>query len=191
MDPLLLAVAIVGLVILVAWVLSYRATRIDRLHARIEGCWHALDAVLVRRSEALLELANAGVLDPASSLLLTDAVSDVLELGDVTRDERIAHENALADTASLVFAEASPDTLAEVEDPLRGTVERAARQVDVAASFYNEAVSDVVAIRDQWITKVACLAGKAPRHHTLDVRGLEVGPLVAAGLVDDDRSPAP
>ena len=32
-----------------------------------------------------------------------------------------------------------------------------------------DAVSDVIAIRDQLVTKVACLAGKAPRLHRIDV----------------------
>ena len=39
----------------------------------------ALDAQLVRRAEATLELANAGVLDPASALLLADAATESIE----------------------------------------------------------------------------------------------------------------
>ncbi|MHA3701392.1 hypothetical protein ACXR2U_04350 [Jatrophihabitans sp. YIM 134969] len=186
MDALLIAVTVVGVVILLAWVLSYRASRIDRLHARIEGCWHALDAMFVRRSEALLELANSATLDPASSLLLSYGVSDVLELQDADPDHarRVAGENELAATATLLLAEASPAALAEVDPVMRATVQQTVRQVDVAASFYNDAVSDVIAIRDQALTKVACLAGKAPRLHRIEVASVDVAPLAGATGAD-------
>lgn len=182
MDALFIAVTVVGVVILVAWVLSYRASRIDRLHARIEGCWHALDAMLVRRSEALLELANAGILDPASALLLSYGVSEVLEVDDRDPEHalRLERENELAVTATLVFAEATGAALASVDVGMRATVEQTSRQVNVAASFYNDAVSDVIAIRDQTLTKIACLAGKAPRLHRIEVLAVDVTPLLSA-----------
>ena len=201
MDALFVVVTVVGIVILVAWVLSYRASRIDRLHARIEGCWHALDAMLVRRSEALLELANSGTFDPASALLLSYGVSEVLEVHDTDPEHavRVERENELAATASLVLAEATPASLAELDPGMRATIVQTSRQVDVAAAFYNDAVSDVVAIRDQLITKVACLAGKAPRLHRIEVTGVDVAPLLTADAserrdtvagVDDRSSPS-
>src|SRR6478735_4519118 len=64
---------------LIAWYLSYSAARLDRLHARVEGALSALDAQLVRRAEATLELANSGAIDPASALILADAASESLE----------------------------------------------------------------------------------------------------------------
>jgi hypothetical protein len=71
-------VVVVGLVC-AAWYLSYSAARLDRLHARVEGALSALDAQLVRRAEATLELANSGALDPASALILAGAASESLE----------------------------------------------------------------------------------------------------------------
>lgn len=44
--------------LLLAWYLSYSAARLDRLHAKVEGALSALDAHVVRRAEASLELAN-------------------------------------------------------------------------------------------------------------------------------------
>ena len=41
-----------ALVFLLAWYLSYSASRLDRLHAKVEGALSALDAALVRRAEA-------------------------------------------------------------------------------------------------------------------------------------------
>ena len=49
---------------------SWRAGRIDRLHARVDMARAALDATLLRRSSVALELATSGLLDPATSLLL-------------------------------------------------------------------------------------------------------------------------
>src|SRR5258708_14879285 len=61
------AIAIVGVYV------SWRAGRLDRLHARLEAARSALDAALVRRSSIALELASSGLLDPATSVLLAGA----------------------------------------------------------------------------------------------------------------------
>ena len=55
---------------------SWRAGRIDRLHARVDMARAALDVTLLRRSSVALELATSGILDPATSLLLAAAVHD-------------------------------------------------------------------------------------------------------------------
>ncbi|MCP5645321.1 hypothetical protein NL299_27245, partial [Klebsiella pneumoniae] len=68
------SVALVA-VVLLAWYLTYSAARLDRLHAKVEGSLAALDAQIVRRAEAALELGTAGLLDPATSLILVDAAS--------------------------------------------------------------------------------------------------------------------
>ena len=66
-------------VVLLGWYLSYTAARLHRLHTRVEGALAALDAQLVRRADTAVELANSGVLDPATSLLLADAAIDCLD----------------------------------------------------------------------------------------------------------------
>ena len=53
---------------------SWRAGRIDRLHARVDIARVALDVTLLRRSSVAQELATSGLLDPATSLLLAAAV---------------------------------------------------------------------------------------------------------------------
>ena len=60
MDSLTWGVVVVAVLLGVAWYLSYSAARLDRLHTRAEGALSALDAQLVRRAEATLELANSG-----------------------------------------------------------------------------------------------------------------------------------
>src|SRR5699024_1706206 len=69
----------VSVLLLLAWYLSYSAARLDRLHAKVEGALSALDAHLVRRAEAALELANSGALDPASAFLIVRAATGSLE----------------------------------------------------------------------------------------------------------------
>ncbi len=76
-------VALVALVALaLAWYLSYTAARLHRLQTRVEGALAALDAHLVRRAEAAVELSNSGILDPATSLILASAAAESLDSGD-------------------------------------------------------------------------------------------------------------
>jgi len=67
-------VIVVAAALLIGVYVSWRAGRIDRLHARVEMARAALDVTLLRRSSVALELATSGLLDPATSLLLAAAV---------------------------------------------------------------------------------------------------------------------
>ncbi len=67
-------VIVVAVALLIGVYVSWRAGRIDRLHARVEMARAALDVTLLRRSSVALELATSGLLDPATSLLLAAAV---------------------------------------------------------------------------------------------------------------------
>ncbi len=67
-------VIVVALALFIGVYVSWRAGRIDRLHARVEMARTALDVTLLRRSSVALELATSGLLDPATSLLLAAAV---------------------------------------------------------------------------------------------------------------------
>ena len=67
-------VLLVAAALLAGMYVSWRAGRIDRLHARVEMARAALDVTLLRRSSVALELAASGLLDPATSLLLAGAV---------------------------------------------------------------------------------------------------------------------
>ncbi len=67
-------ILIIAAALFVGVYVSWRAGRIDRLHARVDMARAALDATLLRRSSVALELATSGLLDPATSLLLVGAV---------------------------------------------------------------------------------------------------------------------
>src|ERR1700729_3112303 len=70
------SIIVIALVACIGVYISWRAGRLDRLHARLEAARAALDAALVRRSAVALELASSGLLDPATSVLLAGAAHD-------------------------------------------------------------------------------------------------------------------
>ena len=73
-------------VVLWGFYVSWRASRLDRLHNRTEAARTALDLALVRRASAAAELASSGQLDPATSLLLADAVRRARQADPAERD---------------------------------------------------------------------------------------------------------
>ena len=72
---------IVGIFLLVfIWYLTFLATRLDRLHHRVETSWANLDGLLQRRAAIALEIARSEIADPASAMLLTAAAYQALSL---------------------------------------------------------------------------------------------------------------
>jgi hypothetical protein len=81
-------IIVLAVLALVLWgfYVSWRASRLDRLHNRTEAARTALDLALVRRASAAAELAASGQLDPATSLLLADAVRRARQADPAERD---------------------------------------------------------------------------------------------------------
>ena len=161
MSPLTITIIIVGAAILAGVYVSWRAGRLDRLHARVETARAALDAALVRRSSVALELAACGLLDPATSLLIAGAAHDARAGGEL-------NEKAESDlTRALRAALGQPGfraALAELGrgDELLAELEAAAHQVFLARKFYNDAVAVTRAARRRWLARLLRLAGGAP-----------------------------
>ena len=156
-------------VVAVTWYLTWTATRIDRLHARVDGARAALDAQLLRRASVALELATSSLLDPATSVLLAGAAHDARAAGT---DDREPVESDL--TKALRAAFADPDTVAAVRaDPygagLLTELEAAARRVQLARRFHNDAVRATVAVRRQRVVRYLRLAGRAPMPETVEM----------------------
>ena len=159
---------IVDLVIVIAAALfigvyvSWRAGRIDRLHARVDMARAALDVTLIRRSSVALELATSGILDPATSLLLASAVHG-------TRGGDRPHDLAESDlTRALRAAFSQPDFRASLSgkegaDELLADVEAAAHQVFLARKFYNDVAARTNDARRRPLVRLLRLAGTAPR----------------------------
>jgi hypothetical protein len=141
--------------------ISWRAGRLDRLHARLEAARFALDAALVRRSSIALELASSGLLDPATSVLLAGAAHDARS----PQDGGEMPESDLTRALRAVFSQ--PDFRAllagrEGAEELLGELEGAAHQVFLARKFYNDAVAATQVARRRWLVRILRLAGTAP-----------------------------
>jgi hypothetical protein len=191
--PVLLGALLV--VALLAWYLSFSASRLDRLHHRVEGAVSALDAQLVRRAETALELATSGALDPASGLLLADAASRALEVGERAGpvpasgeappsalagatsgpdDGHLSRERAESELSQALRATLDAELVAElasdpVLDPLVDRLSAAVHRVQLARRFLNGAVTDAARVRGKRVVRWARLAGRAPVPQTFEM----------------------
>jgi hypothetical protein len=143
---------LVGVIVLSALYITWTAGRLDRMHARVDAAWAALDAQLVRRAAAARALVpllpkgpEAEALDEraAAALLASEQDRDVVE-NALTRALRRAIR-LLPDTPAAERA------LAELDD--------AATRVGLARSFHNSAVHDTRALRRRRLPRLLRLAG--------------------------------
>ena len=191
------AVLVVAVVVLVGWLLWVAASRLDRLHRKVMASRLALDAQLVRRASAAVDLAASGELDPASSVLLAEAAHAVLDDDadarrlaesvpgltgrDAPRPRRLlggmAPSRALAESdlsATLRSALEDPEDVAELRevpagDELLGTLAAAWYRAQLARRFHNEAVAQALRVRGKWWVRLFRLAGHAPMPATVEL----------------------
>jgi hypothetical protein len=180
MDAFTWGVVAVAVLLGLAWYLSYSAARLDRLHARVEGALSALDAQLVRRAEATLELANSGALDPATALLLAAAASESLEAHNERAGEDLlegqhfaGREVTESDLSEVLQVALSPSVLTELRAdglgaPAVQRVEAAGVRVQLARRFHNDAVKDVQRVRRKAVVRLFRLAGHADLPRTIE-----------------------
>lgn len=183
MSALEWIVIALALVILVAWYLSYSAARLDRLHAKVEGALSALDAALVRRAEAALELANSGALDPASGFLIAGAASESLERTtertfeqDLLEGQHFAGSEGVESELTEVLTAALPlevrERITESGGAGAGALQRleaSGLRVQLARRFHNEAVKDVQRVRRKRVVRLFRLAGHAELPQTVEL----------------------
>jgi hypothetical protein len=163
----LLVVAAVG-----ALVVTWSAARLDHLHTRLERMDATLDAELLRRSGATLEVATSGLLDPASSMVLADAAHRARSAPPSGREEA---ESAL--TEALVAAFDDPGGASAVAVPEWGRelvvdLGTACRRVQTARRLHNGTVSVTRHRRRSRFVRLFHLAGRAamPEHIEFDDR---------------------
>jgi hypothetical protein len=156
----LIVLSVLALVLICFWV-SWRASRLDRLHNRVEAARAALDLTLVRRASAASELATSGVLDPATSLLLADAVRRARQAAPAERD--LAESDL---TRALRATVAEPGFRRELKGNVGAAelveeLEAAAHQVFIARKFYNDLAGRTIDDRHRPLARVLHLAGRA------------------------------
>lgn len=155
--------------LLAGWYLSFSASRLDRLHARVEGARSALDAQLVRRASVALQLATSGFLDPATSLLLADAAHEAREADPADRE--LAESDL---TRALSAALDQPGLRAALDAEPAGhelvvELASACQRVELARRFHNEAVRAARVVRRKRIVRYLRLAGHAPWPATFEM----------------------
>jgi hypothetical protein len=164
----------IALAVLIAWYISYGAARLDRLHTRVEGALSVLDAQLVRRAEATLELANCGALDAASALILAGAASDSLE-AETDAEHHTAREAIESDLTQALELALSPEAIQRlradeaVGAPVLQRVAAANKRVELARRFLNDAVTDVRRVRRKPAVRLLRLAGHAELPETFEI----------------------
>jgi hypothetical protein len=172
-------IVVLAVLALVLWsfYVSWRASRLDRLHNRTEAARTALDLALVRRASAAAELASSGQLDPASSLLLADAVRRARQADAAERD--LAESDltrALRATLggpeyrAELRAEAKPADDEDAATELLDEVEKAANQVFLARKFYNDVAGRTLDARRRPLARALRLSGSArpPKFFEMD-----------------------
>ena len=187
----------IGFVVLVAWYLTFSATRLDRLHARVEGARSALDAQLVRRASVTLQLAASGRLDPATSLLLADAAHEAREAdtdgatADGADADVVTREQAESDlTGALRAAFADPEVVEDLQaDPLGRDLLRelaaAGLRVQLARRFHNDVVRSARVVRRKRVVRYLRLAGHAPWPQTFEISDTPPGTLASGAVTSD------
>ncbi|WP_017612888.1 hypothetical protein [Nocardiopsis salina] len=150
-----LAVAIVLVPLLIGFYLSWRATRLDRLHHRVETSWAALDAALLRRGAAVLDLAAADVLAADASRGLAEAATAARRAGS---HEREFLESCLS---SALRRELERPGLPEAAVPFLREITESAKGVHLARTFHNDAVADTRRARRSRLVRGLRLAGGA------------------------------
>jgi hypothetical protein len=170
-------IIVLAVLALVLWsfYISWRASRLDRLHNRVEAARTALDLALVRRASAASELASSGLLDPATSLLLADAVLSARQADPAERDlaESDLTRALRATLGDPVFRkeldgddwaadhEADIGAAGQGAAELVAEVEAAAQQVFIARKFYNDLAGRTVYARRRPLARALRLAGRA------------------------------
>ena len=173
LTELLIVAVVLGAVVVY---LSSMAGRLDRLHHRIETTHAALDAQLLRRGAAVQDLASSGLLDPASSLLLSASAQETLVVDPDDDARRFLAESELTRTLGAVLDtredveeihdEAGPDV--EVADQLLTELAVACRRVELARRFHNDVVRSALQLRRKRVVRWFRLAGYTPMPTSAD-----------------------
>ncbi|SDJ15905.1 Uncharacterized conserved protein [Frankineae bacterium MT45] len=150
-------VAILLVAVVATYWITFTLTRLDRLHARVDAAYAALDAQLVRRAAALLEAAesvpaaDAALRDGLDASVLAGVAVEALHAPPERRESienRVARGIAeLAEHSDLVTQQSG------------GELHEACARLVIARRFYNDAVRDTRGLRARRMPRILHLAG--------------------------------
>jgi len=151
-------VALAFILLISLWYLSFTATRLDRLHHRVETSWANLDVLLQKRAAVALEIAHSDIADPASSMLLTGAA---YQARDADIRSRSQAESGLSGALGLLL-EDSQHLATAADNVLLTELSALTDKIRVAIAIHTDAVSRTQMVRGKFVVKVFRLAGTAP-----------------------------
>ena len=150
---------VVAFILLVSlWYLSFTATRLDRLHHRVETSWANLDVLLQKRAAVALEIAHSDIADPASSMLLTGAA---YQARDADIQNRSQAESGLSGALGLLL-EDSQHLSTAADNVLLTELSALTDKIRVAIAIHTDAVGRTQMVRNKVIVRIFRLAGTAP-----------------------------
>lgn len=155
-------VVLLAVLSLAALVVTWSASRLDHLHTRLERMDATLDAELLRRSIATLEVATSGLLDPATAMVLADAAH---RARSAARPDREDAESSLTEALVVAFDDpqaVTPEAVPEWGHDLVSDLGASCRRVQTARRLYNGTVTATRNRRRSRFVRVFHLAGRAP-----------------------------
>ena len=146
------------LAFLIFWYLTFSASRLDRLHHRVETSWATLDSLLQRRAAIALEVARSAITDPATSLLLT---ASAYQARGADIEDRSSAESVLSGALGMMLSERE-SIVAQSDQALLHELDQLTEKIKVAISIHVESVTRTQLIRSKLVFKLFRLAGTAP-----------------------------
>ena len=147
-----------ALVVIAFWYLSFSASRLDRLHHRVETSWATLDSLLQRRAAIALEIARSAITDPATSLLLT---ASAYQARSADIEDRSSAESVLSGALGMMLLERE-SIVTKSDQVLLHELEQLADKIRVSIAIHVEAVNRTQLIRSKIVFRIFRLAGTAP-----------------------------
>jgi hypothetical protein len=155
MRTILLALLII---LILAWYLSFSASRLDRLHHRVETSWEHLDALLQRRAAIALDIVHHEEMDPALKLLITASAYQAREAGIIERSDA---ETSLSESLKKLRDDIDSKEIS-ISDDLARELREITEKIKVAITIHLEAVNAARRVREKLLIRVFRLAGHAP-----------------------------
>lgn len=163
---------LVAVLLVVAWYLSSTAGRLDRLHRRVDAGRVALDRALLERASVASEVSAAGMPDPVSAAVISDAAHEARRVPEDNELERGLAESNLTQVLAAAFDD--PGSVTELTavpggEELVADLESTTRRVQLSRRFLNDAVRACRDVRYQWFVRVFRLAGHTPWPQTFEM----------------------
>ncbi len=138
------------------WYLTFTASRLDRLHHRVETSWASLDALLQQRAALALEVSHLPGIDPAVAMVLTQSA---FLAGEAEISERSEAEEGLAATVALLY---ETEEFHAKNPALSERIRAVSTRIEMAMRLHREAVHTTRVQRSRWLVRLFRLAGRAP-----------------------------